>query len=184
MITAFTDNSNVAIENAPSSKTAVLFPTNGSESELTPIVAQQWSQYCDVANPAKKCSEPGYALYSFNTYTIRPNAVSAQPIEQANVTPQGVDTYAQTLRKMINLPAKGGGDCQDPVYSGIIQTLEAMEPDSYLRVFTDASAADADRQGEMEALATSKNIRVEIVPLGSCSPIDPSYFPATEQTGG
>ena len=54
----------------------------------------------------------------------------------------------------------GGGDCPELTLSGLVLALQNSAPDSVIVVFTDASAKDMDKLGEVLQLIREKRIKV------------------------
>lgn len=78
----------------------------------------------------------------------------------------------------------GGGDCPELAQAGLLEALDAAFVNSRLYFFSDASSKDASRANQVIARAQDKNIRIIYALTGSCSPIDPAYLRAAEETGG
>ena len=75
----------------------------------------------------------------------------------------------QFLNAIAALHPSGGGDCPEPGVGAIIQAIQASEAGSPVYVFTDASASDEDRLGELQALINKKRTPVNPVLSGICS---------------
>jgi hypothetical protein len=75
-------------------------------------------------------------------------------------------------------------DCPELAMAGTLSALGAMEEGGELFVWTDASAKDAARAGDVSALAQSKHIDVIYMLSGSCSPVDPAYVRVANESGG
>lgn len=82
------------------------------------------------------------------------------------------------------LSAGGGGDCPELSMTGLLRAVAASQSDSNLYLFTDASSKDASVVGNVIAVAKAKQIKINPLLFGSCSPIDPAYIKVAEETGG
>ncbi|MBE8988348.1 hypothetical protein [Nostoc sp. LEGE 12450] len=82
------------------------------------------------------------------------------------------------------LSAGGGGDCPELSMTGLLRAVAASQSDSNLYLFTDASSKDASVVGNVIAIAKAKQIKINPLLFGSCSPIDPAYVKVAEETGG
>ncbi|GLH06652.1 Obscurin [Gryllus bimaculatus] len=85
---------------------------------------------------------------------------------------------AEYRSKLAKIRVNGGGDCPEMAMEGIKVGLENSNPGSYLFVFTDASAKDYMKQGEVENLIQRKKSKVIFVLTGKCgqSEMKPEYL--------
>lgn len=61
---------------------------------------------------------------------------------------------------MENIEVHGGGDCPEYSMSGIELALENSKPNSFLYVFTDASALDFEKFERVKSLSQKKSTQV------------------------
>ena len=102
-----------------------------------------------------------------------------------NVGAPFITTDASELLNRVNaINVRGGDDCPELSQSGLLKAIGASNNDSKLFLYTDASAKDAGLAGNVAAAASSKNITVNYIVSGSCSPVDPVYFQVAQETGG
>lgn len=78
----------------------------------------------------------------------------------------------------------GGGDCPERANTGLLQAVSRANRGSSLFLFTDASSNDGFLLPAVIATALVKQVKITPVLTGSCSPIDPAFIAAAEQTGG
>lgn len=88
------------------------------------------------------------------------------------------------LAAVNSLFPSGGGDCPERAFTGLLQAVGRSKRDSSIFLFTDASSNDALLAPLVVAAAVVKQVRITPLLTGSCSPIDPAYVEAAEQTGG
>jgi hypothetical protein len=67
---------------------------------------------------------------------------------------------------------------------GLLEAANSADPDSTLYLFTDASAKDSGIFPSVDAVALKRNIQVNFILFGSCSPIDPGFRAIAAATGG
>lgn len=107
-----------------------------------------------------------YVLVPFNDPSVGPVTVTADPEEMK-----------AAIR---SLTANGGGDCPEMAFGGMMGALGAMDSGGHLFVFTDASAKDAARAGEVASLALESGVEIESIRFGTCSSrsaVDPGQQP-------
>ncbi len=80
--------------------------------------------------------------------------------------------------------ASGGGDCPELAWTGLQRAVDASASDSTLFLFTDASAKDAFLASNVIAAAQKKQITITPLLTGTCSPVDPTFIRAAQETGG
>jgi von Willebrand factor A domain-containing protein 7 len=83
-----------------------------------------------------------------------------------------------------DLTASGGGDCPELAMQGVYAGVAAADLGGDLFLYTDASAKDAALANTVTGLANAKNIKINPVLFGSCSPIDPAFLQIATLTGG
>jgi hypothetical protein len=95
-------------------------------------------------------------------------------------------TDADEFKQAINgLGASGGGDCPELTFMALIDALGRFdEGGGELMVFTDATVKDGGLAGAVVSLAQQKNVKINLMLSGSCSPIDPEYYRVSRETGG
>lgn len=79
---------------------------------------------------------------------------------------------------------QGGGDCPELAQTGLLRAIDAARTSSNLYFFSDASSKDAHLANQVIARAQDQGTTIAYVLTGSCSPIDPAYLRAAEETGG
>jgi hypothetical protein len=104
------------------------------------------------------------------------------PFTPAPVVTSNPDEFKSAIAALTT--SAPGLDCPELAMAGMLAALGPIDPGGQLFVWTDASAKDSGRSGSVSALAQSKNIRVNFVLFGSCSPIDPGYIQIANETGG
>ncbi|XP_045778362.1 hemicentin-1-like [Maniola jurtina] len=77
------------------------------------------------------------------------------------------DKYAYK-RKVQNIQIHGGDDCPELAMSGIELALENSKPNSFIYVFTDASAKDYDKFERVKSLSQKKSSQVTFLLTGLC----------------
>ena len=115
-----------------------------------------------------------------------PNQYLLVPFNDPDVGPIIVtDDPAKFKLAISNLEADGGDDCPELSMTGMREALNAIDDNGgELMMFTDASSKDSGLAGTVEGIALSKNIKIEEMVFGSCSPIDPAYIQLANDTGG
>ena len=96
-----------------------------------------------------------------------------------------VTTDATALLGAVNaISVSGGGDCPELSQGGLLAAIAAARGGSRLYLFSDASAQDSGLAGNVVAAANAKEITLNYVLNGSCSPVDPAYIRGAQETGG
>jgi hypothetical protein len=147
----------------------IVVDTTGS---MTDIQAQVKSAVGQIVNSLVGTpDEPGtYLLEPFNDPTWGP------PIKTSD---------APTFLNAVNsLTASGGGDCPELPFSGLLDAINASDPQGAFFLFTDASAKDDYLANDVIEAANQKGIVIKFMLFGSCSPIDPAYYQVAAATGG
>ncbi len=88
------------------------------------------------------------------------------------------------LSQVSFLSASGGGDCPELAMHGLLEAVNAADPQSTIYLFTDASAKDSALFPNVSAIAEQKKIKIKYGLFGSCSPIDPGFQATAAATGG
>lgn len=102
-----------------------------------------------------------------------------------NVGSAFVTTDPNALLSAVNaIRVGGGGDCPELSQRGLLVAIAAAQGGSKLYMYSDASAKDSGLAGNVVAAANAKDITINYVLTGSCSPIDPAYFRGAQNTGG
>ena len=104
------------------------------------------------------------------------------PVTPPPVVTANVDDFKSAITALTTIPP--GLDCPELAMEGMLLALGPADPRGHFFVFTDATAKDSARAGSVIALAQSKNIRIDLLLFGSCSPIDPGYIQIANATGG
>lgn len=174
MIAAFTGS------DAPLPQTVLLVDRTGTAQDIFDSIPASVNNGCAGFINNAFCLLTNYRLAFFDV-----QAATANSGETVTVTNQiAAGTGQSVLQALKNAKGKGGGDCQEPYYTAAKQLLPSLTQKSTLTIFTDASASDANLADEVEAIAKAKHIKLDFVALGSCSPIDATYFQSTSVTGG
>ncbi|XP_072945605.1 hemicentin-1-like [Epargyreus clarus] len=63
----------------------------------------------------------------------------------------------------------GGGDCPELALAGIKKAVERSKPNSYIYVFTDATAKDVELESQVKSMALDKSIQITFVLTATCS---------------
>ncbi|XP_025417794.1 hemicentin-1-like isoform X3 [Sipha flava] len=80
------------------------------------------------------------------------------------------------MYKLNRVAIKGGGDCAEMGITAVVQALKIIKPNSYVYVFTDASAKDTYLVDEALELIQRKQSQVFVLKTGDCdSSSDNSY---------
>jgi hypothetical protein len=96
-----------------------------------------------------------------------------------------VTTDPNALFSAVNsISVGGGGDCPELSQRGLLVAIAAAQGGSKLYMYSDASAKDSHLVGNVVAAANAKDVTINYVLTGSCSPIDPAYFRGAQNTGG
>ncbi len=96
-----------------------------------------------------------------------------------------VTTDPNALLSAVNaISVGGGGDCPELSQKGLLVAVAAAQGGSKLYMYSDASAKDSSLAGNVVAAANAKDITINYVLTGSCSPIDAAYFKGAQNTGG
>ena len=88
------------------------------------------------------------------------------------------------LAAVNGLSASGGGDCPELPWTALGRAVAASRKDSEIFLYTDAGALDGQAAPGIIAEAQRKRIGITPLPTGTCSPLDPTYIQAAEETGG
>src|SRR5262249_44451768 len=88
------------------------------------------------------------------------------------------------LNSVNALTASGGGDCPELAFSGLMDAINASDPQAAFFLFTDATAKDDYLAEDVILAAKNKGIVIKFLLFGSCSPIDPAYYQVATGTGG
>jgi len=114
-----------------------------------------------------------------------PNEYLLEPFNDPFWGPPTLTADAPTYLAQVNsLFASGGGDCPELAMDGLLEAVNTADDDSTLYLFTDASAKDSGLYPSVNAVAGNKNINVNFILFGSCSPIDPGFQAVAAATGG
>ncbi|XP_078472874.1 von Willebrand factor A domain-containing protein 7-like [Lampetra planeri] len=86
------------------------------------------------------------------------------PFNDPDFGPVFVSKNVSQIKSWISeINASGGGDEPEMFFSGLMLCLSAIEPQSEIFIFTDASAKDADLQPQAAAIAEKKKCKVNVV---------------------
>lgn len=159
--------------------------TTGSMGDVIAGVRTRLLQIVDerVGTPDEP---PFYVLSEFNDPFIGPLTVT-----------EDVNEFRAAI---LGLGASGGGDCPELAMAGQIAALDALESfggGGQLWVFTDASALDASRFGEVVAAASVNRVQIYHGLFGTCglragqepgpeltAAVDPVFEEVSRTTGG
>src|SRR6266566_3370436 len=142
-------------------------------NSMGPIIAAVRDAATQLVNDRLgTADEPSqYVLGQINDPVTPPPVVTSNP-----------DEFKSAIAALTTSPP--GVDCPELAMAGMESALGPMDPGGELFVWTDASAKDSALAGSVSALAQSKNVHVNFVLFGSCSPIDPGYIRIANETGG
>src|SRR5215213_3928922 len=149
---------------------AMAIDTTGSMGDIIAQVKGQAIQIVDSRIGTDE--EPNkYVLVPFNDPGVGPVTVTDDPVEfKAAIS---------------SLDADEGDDCPELSMTGMLEGVNAIDEDGgELMMFTDASSKDGSLAGTVDGIALSKDIKIEEMTFGSCSPIDPAYIQLANDTGG
>ncbi len=99
-------------------------------------------------------------------------------------TPFLTNDPAALLSAVNAIRVTGGGDCPELSQAGLLAGIAAARDGSKLYFFSDASAKDGSLAGNVIAAANAKDITINYILNGSCSPVDPAYIRGAQETGG
>ena len=68
--------------------------------------------------------------------------------------------HVSFLQKLADISIRGGSDCPEMSITGILKALELSRPNSYIYVFTDASAKDYHLANQVLSLIQRKQTQV------------------------
>lgn len=128
------------------------------------------SRVVDVVTSIPDLAPDDYVLVRFGD----PNVGSAFVTEDPDAL----------LNAVSNISPSGGGDCPELAQAGLLEAIGASFVRSTLHFFSDASSKDGSLANQVIARAQDKDISIIYMLTGSCSPIDPAYRRAAEETGG
>lgn len=139
---------------------------------MGPEISQVKSQVAQIVNRVRGTDdEPKqYLLVRFGDPDVGP----------PSTTPDA-DVFLGRVNALF--PA-GGGDCPELAFSALLQAVGASMRGSNLYFFSDASPKDPFLANSVIIAARLKNIRLNFLLSGTCSPLHPAYLDAAEQTGG
>ncbi|XP_021352175.1 von Willebrand factor A domain-containing protein 7-like [Mizuhopecten yessoensis] len=167
-----------------------------SKASLTFVIDVSGSMANDIKAVTDTCigivsgvqgtsNEPtNYILATFN---------DPESLTTGTVVTSGDDMISSLRALRVN----GGGDCPEYSMSGILKGISLSRNGSTVYLFTDADAKDRSKVSEVIRNANSKDIKIHLLPTGSCSRrrrsigesrvrrnIDDIYRQIAEGTGG
>lgn len=99
--------------------------------------------------------------------------------------PPFVTSDPNALLAAVNaIDPSGGGDCPELSQEGLLAAVGAAHSGSTLYFYSDASAKDAFLAPFVIVTALVKNIKINYVLTGTCSPVDLAYVAGAQKTGG
>ena len=114
-----------------------------------------------------------------------PGQYLLEPFNDPGVGPPIKTSDASVFLAAVNaLSADGGDDCPEKAFSGLLEAINASDPQAVFFLFTDASANDGYLADKVILAAKQKGIVIKFALFGSCSPIDPNYQKVAAATGG
>ncbi|ESN93355.1 hypothetical protein HELRODRAFT_143252, partial [Helobdella robusta] len=157
------------------SSLAFVFDTTGSMGNDLKQVREGAQKIFDAVQRRKDKAINNYVFVPFNDPGVGPAIVTTDT------------TYFQQVLQ--NVQVHGGGDCPELCLTGIKTALDRAYPNSFLYVFTDASAKDVHLLSEVLNLIQTKQCQVVVFVLtGDCNnPQDPrfmAYFEIASTSGG
>ncbi|XP_072945604.1 hemicentin-2-like isoform X2 [Epargyreus clarus] len=112
-----------------------------------------------------------FILITFNDNEVS-TGDSEDYIEDDSLTPIVLRTVtrdpAEFLKKLGEIKVGGGGYCPELCLSGIKRAIEESNPNSYIYVFTDATAKDYEEEEIVKNLAHKKSIQITFLLTGDC----------------
>lgn len=82
--------------------------------------------------------------------------------------PATVTTNADIFKAQLDaVEVRGGADCPEPALTALLQALKLVRPNSYVYIFTDASAKDYFLLPDVLALVQRKQTQVSHTPFCS-----------------
>lgn len=148
---------------------AIVIDTTGSMGNDIAGVQNQVAQIVDFYKN-REDQPPDFLLVPFGDPTVGPAVKTNDP-----------DTF---LAAVNSLSPFGGGDCAEFAMSGLLLALDESNRNSNIFLFTDAAPKDPYLLSAVIGRARAKRIRITAVLTGTCSPIDPAFISAVEETGG
>ncbi|XP_045778361.1 hemicentin-1-like [Maniola jurtina] len=140
-------------DEAKGSLTFVIDDTNSMDSEINQVKEKTNEIFAAVLNSnATQIDE--FIIVTFNDPHVKLRVKSNK---------RGLFTRALTL-----IQPKNGDDCPEMAMTGIQLALEESKRNSFLYVFTDASAKDYDQYENVKSLAQQKSIQVNFLLTGEC----------------
>uniref|UniRef100_A0A1I8JDN1 VWFA domain-containing protein n=1 Tax=Macrostomum lignano TaxID=282301 RepID=A0A1I8JDN1_9PLAT len=97
----------------------------------------------------------------FSNYVV---ATFGDPYVRRVIKTRSITAVRNFLKR---LSARGGGDCPEYAMSGALDAAKSADSNSVMLLFTDASAKDKRRVGQVSSLAKRKRIRVFTVESGN-----------------
>ncbi|CAK1542735.1 unnamed protein product [Leptosia nina] len=95
---------------------------------------------------------------------------------KSNVGPATVTRDKQVFKSALQVRVYGGGDCPEMSLGGILLALNVSRPQSYVYVFTDATASDHKLVGSVLDLVQRKQSQVVFILTGHCNDLHkPTY---------
>ncbi|XP_050438116.1 hemicentin-1-like isoform X2 [Adelges cooleyi] len=143
------------------SSMAFVFDTTGSMQDDYIQLRSHAQQIMDYVLKRNDTNIKHFVLVPFNDPVVGPASESFDPL---------------VIMHMLNkINVVGGGDCPEMGVTAIIQALEIVKPNSYIYVFTDASAKDDKYINQALDLIQRKQVQVVVLQTGHCSSMTRSY---------
>lgn len=124
------------------------------------------------------------ALTSIDIFSLPENYVLVRFGDPNVGQPFVTEDPAALLAAVEAIRPRGGGDCPELAQTGLLRAIDAARTNSNLYFFSDATSKDAHLANQVIARAQDQGTTIAYVLTGSCSPIDPAYLRAAEETGG
>ncbi|VVC26961.1 Immunoglobulin subtype,Immunoglobulin-like domain,Immunoglobulin-like fold,von Willebrand factor [Cinara cedri] len=149
---------------------AFVFDTSGSMyNDLSQLRSQAKQIMMHVQNQ-KDSSIKHFVFVPFNDPNVGPVTETFNP--------------NKIMDELNHIKTVGGYDCPEMSISAVIQALKVVKPNSYIYVFTDASAKDSHLVNEALELMQRKKSQVIVLKTGSCHDMDTSYERITSLGSG
>ncbi|XP_034234598.1 hemicentin-1-like isoform X2 [Thrips palmi] len=103
------------------------------------------------------------------------------PFNDPGIGPATVTTDAETFKAQLDaVNVTGGSDCPEPSLAALLEALRLVRPNSFVYVFTDASAKDYFLLPDVLALVQRKQTQVVFVMTGNCKDDNTARYQSME----
>ncbi|XP_069362116.1 hemicentin-2-like [Maniola hyperantus] len=138
-----------------------------AKGSLTFVIDDTSSMQPDIDQVKEKTSDIFAAVQNSNASQMDEFIIVTfnDPYFDFRIKTNDSDLFTKAL---IGIQPGGGGDCPEMAMAGIQEALEHSKRNSFLYVFTDASAVDYDQYENVKSLAQQKSIQVNFLLTGEC----------------